>query len=296
MNTIKTHCLAALLACTTLPLQAQTDNTPQLPPLDDTWTLAWHDEFDGSGPLDTLTWNAEHGFVRNEEYQWYQQQNAYRQDGVLVLEARLDSIPNPAYRPGRGIRNWKLSRPYARYSSASVHTRRHYSFQYGRMEVRARIPATCGAWPAIWTLGTQYPWPSNGEIDVMEFYQVDGAPAILANAAYGDDTPNHAIWNSRRIPYTHFLELDRDWGEKFHTWVLDWTPDYLRIWLDGELLNDIDIRNTRNGSIGNFANPFHQPHYILLDLAIGGINGGQPDDNAFPMRYEIDYVRVYQQK
>lgn len=267
-----------------------------LAPLDASWRLVWHDEFDGNGQLDTLTWTAERGFVRNEEYQWYQQQNAYRQDGVLVLEARLDSIPNPAYREGRRIRNWRLSRRCARYSSASVNTRGSYSFQYGRMEVRARIPATCGAWPAIWTLGNSMPWPSNGEIDIMEFYQVDGKPTILANAAWGDDSPSHAVWNSKRIPYTHFLEQDRDWGEKFHIWTMDWTADYIRIYLDGELLNDISIKETINGSIGNHTNPFHQPHYILLDLAIGGLCGGEPDDNAFPMRYEIDYVRVYQQK
>jgi beta-glucanase (GH16 family) len=243
--------------------------------------------------------------VRNEEYQWYQQQNAYRQDGVLVLEARLDSIPNPQFRrrgenaaaspTARGQR-WRQARPYARYSSASVNTRKSYSFQYGRMEVRARIPATCGAWPAIWTLGTSMPWPSCGEIDIMEFYQVNGTPAILANACHGNDQPNNAVWNSRRIPYSHFLEQDRDWGEKFHVWIMDWTDRYIRIYLDGELLNDISTEQTINGSIGQNHNPFQQPHYILLDLAIGGQNGGEPDDAAFPMRYEIDYVRVYQRK
>lgn len=272
----------------------------QMPQMDATWHLAWHDEFDGTGPLDTLTWQAERGFVRNEEYQCYQQQNAYRQNGVLVLEARLDSIPNPRYREGRGEaspiqrgRGWQARRPYARYSSASVNTRHSYSFRYGRMEVRARIPATCGAWPAIWTLGVEMPWPSNGECDVMEFYQVNGSPAILANAAWGNDRPNSAVWNSQRIPYQHFLDKDRDWGEKFHVWTMDWTEQYIRIYLDGELLNDIDLSQTVNGSIGRQLNPFHQPHYILLDLAIGGQNGGEPDDDAFPMRYEVDYVRVW---
>ena len=258
------------------------------------WQLVWHDEFDGTGPLNTDIWHAEHGFVRNEEYQWYQEQNAYRHDGILVLEGRLDSIPNPRYQAGS--RSWQRNRPFARYSSASVNTRGTYSFLYGRMEVRARIPAVCGAWPAIWTLGDKMPWPSNGEIDIMEYYQINGTPHILANAAWGNDRPNSAVWNSKRIPFSHFLEKDPDWAQKFHIWTMDWDSLAIRIYLDGELLNDISLSNTINGSIGNHMNPFHQSQYILLDLAIGGINGGEPQLDSFPLRYEIDYVRVYQKK
>ena len=274
--------------------QTTQDNQGATPSTPEGWTLVWHDEFDGSGPLDTQVWKAEHGFVRNEEYQWYQQDNAYRQNGLLVLEGRLDSIPNPRYR--EGSTDWKQNRPYARYSSASVNTRGTYSFLYGRMEVRARIPAVMGSWPAIWTLGEKGEWPSNGEIDIMEYYHVNGQPCILANAAWGNDRRYQAVWNSRKIPYTHFLEKDPYWNEKFHIWTMDWTPAYLRIYLDGELLNDIDLSKTINGSIGHHGNPFHSPQYILLDLAIGGANGGEPQPDAFPMRYEIDYVRVYQQK
>ena len=258
------------------------------------WQLVWNDEFDGSGPLNTEVWKAEHGFVRNEEYQWYQEQNAYRHDGILVLEGRLDSIPNPRFQAGS--RSWQRNRPFARYSSASVNTRGTYSFLYGRMEVRARIPAVCGAWPAIWTLGDRMPWPSNGEIDIMEYYQIKGTPHILANAAWGNDRPNSAVWNSKRIPFSHFLEKDPDWAQKFHVWTMDWDSLAIRIYLDGELLNDISLSNTINGSIGNHKNPFHQSQYILLDLAIGGINGDEPQPDSFPLRYEIDYVRVYQKK
>ena len=77
---------------------------------------------------------------------------------------------------------------------------------------------------------------------------------------------------------------------------MDWDSLAIRIYLDGELLNDISLSNTINGSIGNHMNPFHQSQYILLDLAIGGINGGEPQPDSFPLRYEIDYVRVYQKK
>lgn len=268
--------------------------TPFLQTSDTQWKMIWHDEFDGSGPLDPKVWKAEQGFVRNEEYQWYQEKNAYRKDGLLILEGKIDSIPNPRYR--ENSRDWKQNRPYARYSSASVNTRGTFSFLYGGMEVRARIPAVIGSWPAIWTLGDKGEWPSNGEIDIMEYYHVGGKPYLLANAAWGNNQRYQAVWNSKKIPYEHFLAKDPYWNEKFHIWTMDWTKDYIRIYLDGELLNEINLETTINGTIGRHENPFHASQYILLDLAIGGINGGRPDPDAFPMKYEIDYVRVYQKQ
>ncbi len=255
------------------------------------WKLIWSDEFDGNGAVDESKWNFERGFVRNEEYQWYQPQNAYKLDGILMLEGRLDSIPNPRYE--EGSRDWKRNRPYARYSSASINTRGKFDFQYGRLEVRARIPAVRGSWPAIWTLGTTMGWPNNGECDVMEYYEVNGQPTILANAAWGGERRYQAVWNTKRIPYTHFLEKSPFWGEEFHIWRMDWDEDFIRLYLDDELLNEVDLSKTINGSIGEHRNPFHQPHYILLNLALGGQNGGEPIADAFPMRYEIDWVRVY---
>lgn len=257
----------------------------------DEWKMVFHDEFDGNS-VNWDVWKSEHGFVRNEEYQWYQPQNAFVENGLLVLEGRLDSIPNPRYR--KYSNRWQEVRPYAQYSSASINTRDTYSFLYGRLEVRARIPAVMGSWPAIWTLGTQHPWPSCGEIDVMEYYHINGVPHILANAAWGNDRHNDAVWNSKRIPYQHFLEKDPYWNEKFHIWLMDWDAQHLKIYLDGELLNDVDLTTTVNGRVGRYQNPMQSPHYILLNLAIGGINGGEPQVDAFPMRYEIDYVRVYQ--
>lgn len=253
--------------------------------------LVWHDEFDGNGSVNKDSWNFEHGFVRNHEYQWYQEDNAYIQNGYLVIEGRLDSVPNPRYNANARRNDWK-NQPYAKYSSASINTRGKFEFLYGKLEVRARIPAVIGSWPAIWTLGRKYGWPSCGEIDVMEYYHVNGVPTILANAAWGNDR-NGSVWNSKRIPYQHFLDKDPYWNEKFHIWVMDWTPEYLRIYLDGELLNDVDLSKTINGAAGGNENPFHTPQYILLNLAIGGDNGGEPVADAFPMKYEIDYVRVY---
>lgn len=255
--------------------------------------LIFSAEFNEAGisKPDSNVWNYERGFVRNHEDQWYQKDNANIAGGFLTIEGRLDSIPNPRYQ--QGSNDWKRNRPFARYSSASINTRGKFEFLYGKMEVRARIPAVMGSWPAIWLLGSKWGWPSCGEIDVMEYYHVSGKPHILANVCWGNDR-NGSVWNSKRIPYTHFLEKDPYWNEKFHVWTMDWTKDYIRIYLDGELLNDIDLSKTINGRAGDNANPFHTPQYILLNLAIGGDNGGHPQADAFPMKYEIDYVRVWQ--
>ena len=257
------------------------------------WKLVWSEEFNTDGPYDRGIWSAERGFVRNHEDQWYQPENARVEGGCLVIEGRREHHANPMYRPDGG-RDWRTGRESVEYTAASLTTSRSFSFLYGRLEVRAKIPTAGGAWPAIWLLGKDLPWPSCGEIDVMEYYRVKGEPTILANAAWGSDRPNVAVWNDRRIPFTHFTDKDPQWADEFHVWRMDWTPKAIRIYLDDELLNDIPLSSTVNGSIGKNINPFTRPMYILLNLALGGDNGGRIDDGAFPMRYEIDYVRVYQ--
>ena len=196
------------------------------------WKLVWSDEFSRDGRPDSTTWNYERGFVRNHEDQWYQGENAYQQDGHLVIEARKEEgKPNPMYRP-EGRRDWRSEREQIGYTSASLTTRRSFDFLYGRLEVRAKIPTASGSWPAIWLLGKGMPWPSCGEIDVMEYYRINGVPHILANAAWGNDRPNSAVWNSKKIPFSHFTDQDADWASKFHLWRMDWTPDAIRIYLD----------------------------------------------------------------
>lgn len=257
----------------------------------DGWKLVWSDEFNRDGKPDTTVWNYEHGFVRNEEDQWYTDRNAYCTGGVLVIEARKERVDNPRYDASGA--NWQLNRRHAEYTSASINTAGKFEFKYGRLEVRARIPVGCGAWPAIWTLGSKQEWPSCGEIDVMEFYRIKGVPSILANVAWGRDRRYDAEWRSSATPYSHFLAKDSLWAEKFHVWRMDWDEEAIRLYLDGELLNEVMLDGTINGECGNHTNPFRQPHYVLLNLALGGTNGGEIDNDAMPMKYEVDYVRVY---
>lgn len=258
------------------------------------WKLVWSDEFNHDGRPDDTTWNYEQGFVRNHEDQWYQAENAFQKDGLLIIEARREHRPNPTYSPGS--RHWGRQRQYIDYTSACITTAGKRQFLYGRMEVSARIPTASGAWPAIWTLGSGMEWPSCGEIDQMEFYRIQGIPHILANAAWGNDRPYQAVWNSKKIPFSHFTQRDANWAQQFHVWRMDWDSLAIRLYLDNELLNEIPLNSTVNGQIGKGINPFTRPQYILLNLALGGDNGGPIDDTAFPMRYEIDYVRIYQKE
>ncbi|HYW33881.1 MAG TPA: glycoside hydrolase family 16 protein [Balneolaceae bacterium] len=255
------------------------------------YKLVWHDEFNQGSKPDTSTWSYEHGFVRNKELQWYQPENAYLKDDKLVIEGRRERVKNPAYDSTSS--DWRKNRRFAHYTSASINTRGHFSFKYGILKVRARIDTAKGMWPAIWTLGAgkNHHWPAYGEIDVMEFYRIHGRPTILANAAWGGK--NHqAIWDSKKVPFSHFAKKHSSWAQKFHVWKMDWTPKRIRIYLDGELMNKVDLSKTQDP---DGFNPFHQPHYILLNLAIGA-NGGNPSHTKFPKKYEVDYVRVFQKK
>ncbi len=258
------------------------------------YNLVWHDEFNQDGTPDPAVWSFEEGFERNRELQWYQQENALCRDGRLIITARREKKNNPLF--GAGSNDWRDSREEIEYSSSSINTKSRKEFQYGRFEIRAKIPTESGSWPAIWTLGSEMEWPSNGEIDIMEYYRIEGEPHILANAAWGTEERFKANWNSSATPFTHFTNKDPHWADKYHIWRMDWDEETIQLYLDEELLNEIDLSETVNGSLGDFRNPFKQPHYLLLNLAIGGQHGGVPDDTAFPLHYEIDYIRVYQKK
>lgn len=250
-------------------------------------TLRWNDEFNAPGRPDTTKWTYEQGFVRNNELQYYQRDNATVENGCLLITGRREKLKNPNY--DATSQRWQQNREYAEYTASSLKTQRLQQFHYGRIEVRARVDTSKGSWPAIWTLGISGRWPLNGEVDVMEFYRVDDVPTILANAAWGRSSSGGPIWNTKRVPLSYFLSKDADWPKKFHVWRMDWNKDSINLYLDDELLNTAVLQNTLNPDGGN---PFQQPHYLLLNLAIGS-NGGDPAGSKFPIKYEVDYVRYY---
>ena len=233
------------------------------------WTLAFADEFEIPGSLDPAKWGYEIGYIRNDEKQYYtsRSENVRAEGGVLVIEARRE-----AYQ-GYG------------YTSASVNTLGRFELLYGRVEVRAKLPAGRGSWPAIWMLGTnrtQVGWPACGEIDVMENVGFD-PPRIHASvhtAAY-----NHTIGTQKTASVTI-----ADPSADFHVYAMEWTRDRIEVSVDGRAYFTF-----RNEATGTRTWPFDSPQYLLINLAIGGSWGGQQgiDDTQFPKRYLVDYVRVY---
>jgi beta-glucanase (GH16 family) len=249
------------------------------------YKLVWSDEFDKDGLPDSTNWRYERGFVRNEELQWYQADNAICKNGYLIIEARKENKPNPNY--VEGSNNWRKSHPAINYTSACLITKGVQTWQYGRFEMRARIDISKGMWPAWWTLGINGQWPANGEIDIMEYYK----GKLLANiACLGKDRKPE--W------YSNTFNTDSiggaKWSSAFHIWRMDWTETSIALYLDDQLLNKVLVDSLANKDGSGF-NPFRQPHYMLLNLAVGGMNGGDPSNTVFPRLFEVDYVRVYQE-
>ena len=247
------------------------------------YKLVWHDEFDVDGAPDPAVYSFEKGFQRNEEAQWYQSANATVQGGLLVIEARKETVQNPNY---TGSGDWKTTRKTAEYTSSSLSTSGRQSFQYGHFEMRGRIPTEAGMWPAWWTLGVSGEWPSNGEIDIMEFYQ----SKLLANVACGTSTRWQAKWDSTSKALS---SLGANWASQFHVWTMDWDDQNIVLSVDGQQLNTTALSSMLNS---DGASPFKQKAYMIVNLAIGGQNGGDPSKTSFPQRYEVDYLRVFQKQ
>ena len=250
------------------------------------YKLVWSDEFEKDGAPDSTKWRYEHGFVRNEELQWYQPENARCEKGYLIIEAKREQKPNPRYEAGS--KDWRRNRETINYTSSCLITAGKKTWQYGRFEMRGRIDISQGMWPAWWTLGTEKRWPANGEIDIMEYY----SGKLLANIACAGNNGNPE-WYSNTFPIDSLGGAT--WSSKFHVWRMDWTKDFIALYLDDQLLNKVATDSLVNKD-GSGLNPFKQPHYMLLNLAIGGMNGGDPAVTSFPRVFEVDYVRVYQEK
>lgn len=250
------------------------------------WRLVWSDEFDKPGLPDPAKWDYEKGFIRNNEAQYYtagRAENARVEDGKLVITARKEKVENSQYREGAGGRR---GQQYADITSASLVTRGKASWTYGRIEVKAKLPSGRGTWPAIWMLGTnrEAGWPACGEIDIMEFVGYD--PGVV-----------HA--NIHTAKYNHVKKTNKGnkisvptASEEFHVYAVEWLPERMDFYVDGQKY--FSYENEKSGAD---AWPFDSPQYLILNLAIGGAWGGAKgiDDSIFPQRFEIDYVRVYEQ-
>lgn len=225
--------------------------------------LVWEDNFDTDGAPDATKWTYDLGAGGwgNGESQTYTSDatNVKVEGGSLIITARKDGT---------------------NYTSARIKSEGLYQFKYGKVEVRAKLPASGGTWPAIWMLGANFSsigWPRCGEIDIMEQTGADKNTVLGtthwfntaggANASYGETT---AITNA---------------ATEFHIYSLEWTEASLKIFLDGvqyyELTNNADL-------------PFNADFFLILNVALGGSLGGVIDAGFTEDTMEIDYVRVYQ--
>lgn len=250
------------------------------------WKLVWADEFEGNGVPDPKKWTNEVGFIRNAEAQYYtvaRQENARVENGKLVIESRKEPFRNVRFQEGSS-RNGK---EFADYTSASLTTEGLGEWTHGRVEVRAKLPQGRGVWPAIWMLGTNrrvVGWPACGEIDIMEYvgFEPDVIHANIHTRKY-----NHVKKTGKGAR----LVVERPY-ETFHKYAIEWSGEKIDFFVDEKNY----FTYAKETGAGNDVWPFDQPHYLILNLAIGGSWGGQKgiDDSIFPARYEIDYVRVYQ--
>ena len=253
--------------------------------------MIWNDEFNADGKPNPQNWGYEYGFVRNNQLQWYQPQNAYSRNGQLIIEGRKEKIDNPYYNPMSA--DWRSNRRYAEYSSASLITKGLQEWPcYGYFEFRARINTSNGSWPSISLMGSEGYFPFCGRIDIMEFYRINKVQTLLANAVWASSKGNYGEWNSVKKPLSEFLKTDPNWSKKYHIWSMKWDKETIRIFVDNYLLNEISLKKTINPDGDN---PFqgNQKYYLTLNLALGS-NGGNPSNCNFPVNFEIDYVRVYQ--
>jgi beta-glucanase (GH16 family) len=217
--------------------------------------------------------------VRNNELQLYQAKNAAVSGGLLTITGKREQVLNPNYNANGS--DWKTTTQYAQYTSASMTTSGKQSWKFGRFEMCAKIPISAGMWPAWWTLGVSGEWPSNGEIDIMEYYN----GKILANVACGTSTRWSAKWDSAT------RAVNASWAASYHVWRMDWNSTKIDLYVDDSLMNTSNLSDMLNA---DGTSPFLQNATMIVNLAIGGNNGGDPSGTAFPQQYLIDNIRVFQ--
>lgn len=232
-----------------------------------TKTLVWSDEFDYTGLPDVTKWSYEEGFIRNNEPQFYtvgRSRNVYVEDGVLTITAIKEEFNG------------------AKYTSASINTKGKADFLRGRIEIRAKVPTGNGVWPAAWTLGTnidQVYWPLCGEIDILEYW---GHNPNYIHSNVHTDSYNHSKGTGRGGN----IQVEEPW-EDFHIYAVEWYEDRLDFFYDDKLFYSCKRKNE-----GVEEWPFDTPQYLLLNLALIS-DTDNIDENVFPAKYLIDYVRYY---
>ena len=231
--------------------------------------LVWEDDFNTDGAPDSTKWTYDLGTTDifgntgwgNQEAQSYTDnaENVIVEGGSLKITAKKEGND---------------------YTSARIKTQGLYDFTYGRVEVRAKLPASQGTWPAIWMLGSNHPtagWPYSGEVDIMEQRGDDKERVLGTSHWYNTAGSNNASYGESTTVENPSTE--------FHLYTVEWTEGAVKIFLDDvkyyELTNSADL-------------PFNADFYLILNVAMGGTLGGDIDPSFTQDTMEIDYIKVFQ--
>ncbi len=252
--------------------------TPPAQPADPVFPatrLVFGDDFNGPAgtKVDQTKWTIDPGAGQNGEQEYYTNGDNAAMDGQghLVMTAKKENVGGAAY------------------TSHRMNTGGKFTFQYGRVEARIKVPKGQGFWPAFWMMGADFltgrPWPYNGEVDIMEVlgkdtttsYSTLHAPMYNGGGGYGQ-------------PYK--LPSGAALSDDFHVWAAQWDSKGITFFLDNQQVfyaSKETVENTRGAWI------FDHPFYIILNLAVGGDWPGPVDATTpFPSQMLVDYVHVYQ--
>ncbi len=229
--------------------------------------LFWSDEFNTDGAPDPLKWGYDIGTGSggwgNSELEYYTNQasNAFIKDGILKIAAVKESISG------------------SQYTSARLLTMNKFSFKYGKVVFRAKLPSKVGTWPALWLLGSNISdagWPACGEMDVME-HRGSELNKIFGTLHYPGRSGGSANGNTVMI---------QNASTEFHTYRIDWSSALINIYVDDQLFHTV----SNSSDI-----PFNHDFFIIMNFAMGGTFGGTIDPAFTSDTLQVDYVKVYKQ-
>ncbi|NHB68102.1 glycoside hydrolase family 16 protein [Perlabentimonas gracilis] len=238
----------------------------------DGYTLIWNDEFE-TNSVNTNKWVFETGNGcpnlcgwGNNELQYYRAENAWVGDDVLTIEAREEAYQGRSY------------------TSTRMKTQGKFSFKYGRVDIRALLPRGQGIWPALWMLGnsiTSVGWPACGEIDIMEMIGGNGRENTVHGTVH---------WDSNGHAYTGggYTLSSGNFANEYHVFSIIWDETYIKWYVNDVKFYEVNITP-------NHMAEFHQPHFFIFNIAVGGYWPGSPDaTTVFPQQMRVDYIRVFQ--
>jgi beta-glucanase (GH16 family) len=243
------------------------DEGYQSPETRDGFSLVWEDDFEGNALSSNWTAEIGAGGWGNNESQYYRKENATVANGYLTITAKKESFSGSAYTSSRLITKGKKE------------------FKYGRIDIRAKLPKGQGIWPALWMLGgniSTVGWPACGEIDIMEMIGGSNREKTVHGTVHWSNDGAHAQYGGSKTLSSGM------YPDKFYVYSIEWNSTHIKWYIDDVLFHTIDI--TPSG-----LSEFHEPHFFIFNIAVGGNWPGYPDGTTvFPQTMVVDYVRVFQ--